>query len=444
MASESKTKVNLQIALAGEADANRRYTAYGIRALHEGHPEIAQLFFEVAGAETVHAYSHLLALDAIGTTEENLRRAAIGETDEIEEMYPRMIAEAEAEGDHRAAASFRLALEREKYHQQMFRRALDAFGKRQTQQVLSRGEAPTPAAPATRDPSSQTPETPKSDRRPASGSREPTVREIAEAESKLVPRQREGASGPDALDRAAAAHGLREIKTESERIARLAGIREIVFGSQDGLISTTTLVLGIAATTSQSPVVLVAGAVATLAGALSMGVGSYLASRAQRQLYESELAGERREIAEKPGEETAELIAALIGRGLSRRDAVEVVRRITPHPRLMIELLGALELGLTPASLGSPLRDALVMGAAFAAGSIVPLLPFMALDVKSALAATMVLALVTLFAIGAVKAWLSGRRLIASGLEVMLLGSAAGALGYGMGRLVAAIFGVKI
>ncbi len=80
MAERVKTKVNLQIALAGEADTNRRYTAYGIRALQEGHPEIAQLFFEAAGAETVHAYSHLMALDAIGTTLENLRTAAKGET----------------------------------------------------------------------------------------------------------------------------------------------------------------------------------------------------------------------------------------------------------------------------------------------------------------------------------------------------------------------------
>src|SRR5712691_2770044 len=124
MAAGAKTKINLQVALAGEADANRRYSAYGIRALQEGYPEIAQLFFEAAGAESVHAYSHLVALDAIGTTAENLRTAARGETDEIEQTYPRMIAEAEAEGDLRAVASFRLALERETHHQEMFRRAL--------------------------------------------------------------------------------------------------------------------------------------------------------------------------------------------------------------------------------------------------------------------------------------------------------------------------------
>src|SRR5262245_8092628 len=155
MAERAKTKVNLQIALAGEADTNRRYTAYGIRALHEGHPEIAQLFFEAAGAEAVHAYSHLLALDAVGTTFENLRAAAKGETSEIEQTYPRMIAEAEEEGDLRAAASFRLALEREAHHQQSFRRALASWQDHGARSELSEVQAftvsPTLGATTTQD-----------------------------------------------------------------------------------------------------------------------------------------------------------------------------------------------------------------------------------------------------------------------------------------------------
>src|SRR5262249_55238853 len=164
-----------------------------------------------------------------------------------------------------------------------------------------------------------------------------------------------------------------------------------------GLISTTTLVLGLAATTSQNGVVLVAGAIAALAGALSMAVGSYLASRAQRQLYEAELANERREIAEKPGEEMAELLAALISRGMPRREAIAVPRRMAPSPRLMIDLLGAFDLGLVPEGLGSPIRDAIVTAVAFLAGSAVPLLPFLFLGTWASIVATMLLALAALF-----------------------------------------------
>src|ERR671923_1517770 len=128
----SKTEANLLVALAGEADANRRYLAYGIRALNEGRADIAQLFFEAAGAETIHALNHLATMGAVGTTRENLEHAATGEVEEIEVVLPRMIREAEEEGRLDAAESFRLALERERYHRDMFRAALARFSDPRT------------------------------------------------------------------------------------------------------------------------------------------------------------------------------------------------------------------------------------------------------------------------------------------------------------------------
>ena len=101
----TRTEANLRVAVAGEADANRRYLAYGFQALREGRPDIAQLFFEAAGAETIHALNHLQVMNAIGTTHENLERAARGEVEEIEVVLPRMIREAEEEGRADAAAS---------------------------------------------------------------------------------------------------------------------------------------------------------------------------------------------------------------------------------------------------------------------------------------------------------------------------------------------------
>src|SRR5262247_3905354 len=123
----SRTDANLQVALAGEADANRRYLAYGIRALAEGRADIAQLFFEAAGAETIHALEHLRTMGAVGSTRENLAVAATGEMQEIDVTLPRMIREAEEDGRPDAAASFRLALERERHHRDMFRHALATF-----------------------------------------------------------------------------------------------------------------------------------------------------------------------------------------------------------------------------------------------------------------------------------------------------------------------------
>jgi rubrerythrin len=123
----NKTENNLQQAITGEARARLKYTAFAMQAMQEGHPEVAQLFLEAAGAETIHGISHLRVAGGITTTQGHLDAAANGEDDEIEEMYPRFIREAEEEERPDAAASFRLALEREKHHRTMFKDAFQAF-----------------------------------------------------------------------------------------------------------------------------------------------------------------------------------------------------------------------------------------------------------------------------------------------------------------------------
>ena len=120
----SRTDENLKIAFANESQTNIDYLAYAHQAIEEGLTEIAQLFLEAAGAEVVHALSHLKAMGAVRSTEENLREAVEGEDLEIISMYPKFIEEAEAEGREEAAKSFRLAFERERHHRTMFQQAL--------------------------------------------------------------------------------------------------------------------------------------------------------------------------------------------------------------------------------------------------------------------------------------------------------------------------------
>ena len=123
----TKTETNLEQAIIGEAKARLEYTAFAMQAMQEGHPEVAQLFLEAAGAEAIHGISHLRVAGGVGSTRENLDEAANGEDYEIEEMYPRFVHEAEEEGRSDAAASFRLALEREKHHRAMFKEAFSAY-----------------------------------------------------------------------------------------------------------------------------------------------------------------------------------------------------------------------------------------------------------------------------------------------------------------------------
>ena len=123
----SETETNLKKAIAGEAKARLEYTAFAMQAMQEGHPEIAQLFMEAAGAETIHGISHLRVAGGIGSTLEKLDHSANGEDDEIEVMYPDFTRQADEEGRSDAGASFRLALEREKHHRAMFKEALESF-----------------------------------------------------------------------------------------------------------------------------------------------------------------------------------------------------------------------------------------------------------------------------------------------------------------------------
>ncbi len=125
----SQTDDNLKIAFADESQTNIEYLAYAHQALEEGFVEAAQLFREAAGAEVVHALSHLKVMKVVKTTKENLREAAEGESLEIMSMYPKFIEEAKKEERQEAAESFRIAFEREKHHRDMFRQALKQMSR---------------------------------------------------------------------------------------------------------------------------------------------------------------------------------------------------------------------------------------------------------------------------------------------------------------------------
>ncbi len=124
----SKTEVFLKEAFAGESQANRKYLAFAAKADQEGFPQIARLFRAAAEAETVHAHSHLRALNGIRSTKENLQEAIAGETHEFKKMYPEMIEAAKSEGQKVAERSFSYANSVEKVHAQLYQSLLDRLG----------------------------------------------------------------------------------------------------------------------------------------------------------------------------------------------------------------------------------------------------------------------------------------------------------------------------
>lgn len=120
-----KTKENLKEAFAGESQANQKYRAFAKKAAKEGFPNIAKLFETTAEAERIHAEGHLNSLDGIGSTLDNLKTAIAGETYEYQEMYPPMYEDAVVE-ENKAQRMFKYALEAEKVHAELYKRALEA------------------------------------------------------------------------------------------------------------------------------------------------------------------------------------------------------------------------------------------------------------------------------------------------------------------------------
>jgi len=120
------TMDNLAEAFAGESQANRKYLAFAKKAEEDGMPQVAKLFRAAAAAETIHAHSHLRVMGGIKSTAENLQAAIDGEGEEFKEMYPKMVSEAQSEGNKQAEFSFKYALAVEEIHHGLYSKALEA------------------------------------------------------------------------------------------------------------------------------------------------------------------------------------------------------------------------------------------------------------------------------------------------------------------------------
>ena len=121
------TSDNLQDAFAGESQANRKYLAFAKKADADGKPQIAKLFRAAAEAETVHAHAHLRVMGGVKGTADNIQAAIDGEGSEFQEMYPKFLAEVEAEGNQAAVVTFRNALAVEEIHHGLYSEAKQAL-----------------------------------------------------------------------------------------------------------------------------------------------------------------------------------------------------------------------------------------------------------------------------------------------------------------------------
>ena len=394
----TRTERNLWNAIVSEAMAHLKYSAYAHKALEEGYPEVAQVFQEVAGAETIHGLNHLRVSGQIKSSQENLQSVVQGESKEISTMYPRYIKEALDEGRTDAAETFTLAMDREHHHLEAFSQALQELETKQERgaQAIQDRQAPHPAGVAAAS-------------RPSS------------AETNLSPT-----------------YTVARLEVERQRwkVAARGRIREVVFGAQDGLLSILALATAVAASDVDKSVVLIAGLAGALSGTISMATGAYLGSRAEQDVRKAEIAKEARELEEHPAEELAELVLLYQQEGLTFKEAQRVADHIAADKDLWLRTLVEKELGLSPDITTSPIKDALAMGAAFTVGAVVPLLPYFFLEGNTAIATSILATLVGLFSLGMPKGRVVHKSPLLQGLEIMLVGAAFGGLGIVLGEVI--------
>jgi VIT1/CCC1 family predicted Fe2+/Mn2+ transporter len=213
-----------------------------------------------------------------------------------------------------------------------------------------------------------------------------------------------------------------------------ANLRAAVFGVNDGLVSNTSLVMGVAGATGDPGLIVVSGVAGLLAGAFSMAAGEYVSMRSQRELFEYQIGLEREELAEYPEEEAEELALIYRARGLPMAEARATAQAMMKDGEHALDVLAREELGLNPEELGSPWGAALFSFVAFAIGAAIPLAPFALGIGANAILLAAALSAVTLFAIGAILSLFTGRRALWSGLRMVTIGIAAGGVTWLIGR----------
>ncbi|MGH8751344.1 MAG: VIT1/CCC1 transporter family protein [Burkholderiales bacterium] len=229
---------------------------------------------------------------------------------------------------------------------------------------------------------------------------------------------------------------VEEIGRRHRGVGSGGNLRAAVFGVNDGLVSNTSLILGVAGATADSGVVLLSGVAGLLAGAFSMAAGEYVSVRSQREMYEYQIGLEREELDQYPEEEAAELALIYAARGLPQDEAERLAKNIFSDPEKALDALAREELGLNPDELGSPWGATWSSFFSFGCGSAIPLLPYLFHAGAASLSISIVLSAISLFAVGAILSLFTGRHAWRGGLRMLAIGAAAGGATYMIGRLL--------
>jgi VIT1/CCC1 family predicted Fe2+/Mn2+ transporter len=224
---------------------------------------------------------------------------------------------------------------------------------------------------------------------------------------------------------------------ERHRTERVGWLRAAVLGANDGIVSTASLVVGVAAANAATSEVLVAGVAGLVAGAMSMAAGEYVSVSSQADTEKADLDRERKELANDRNSEINELAAIYVGRGIESSLAQKVAEQLMAHDALSAHARD--ELGISDFSTARPVQAALASAASFAVGAAMPLLNVLVVPTTMLIAVVIVTSILLLAILGGFGAYVGGAPVKKAALRVSFWGALAMGLTAGVGAVFGAV-----
>src|SRR3989338_1986489 len=221
---------------------------------------------------------------------------------------------------------------------------------------------------------------------------------------------------------------------------RVRSVRELVFGMEDGMVSTLGAITGIAAATGNHFTVVLAGFIIIAVESISMAVGAYLSSKSVRAIEDRKLSEESEELEKFPEEEKKELIEMYVRDGWSPLFAKQMTDEAARNQKLFLQEMAYRELSIIPDHKEEPGKNGAVMLVSYLVGGAIPLLPYLAFTITPALQISIIITFVALFGLGVFSTRYSKRVWWKAGLEMLLLAGLAAVVGYAVGQVGEGIF----
>ena len=244
----------------------------------------------------------------------------------------------------------------------------------------------------------------------------------------ILERPHAAVNWPEARARRRGSHG------ETHRSGRAGWLRAAVLGSDDAIVSTASLMIGVAASDAARGSILVAGVAGLVAGSMSMAVGEYISVSAQRDAERADIEREKAELEDKPQAELQELAAIYVRRGLDEELAQKVAEQLSAHDRLGVHMRD--ELGIEPGALARPFQAAWISALSFAVTAVVPIVALLIAPARLRVVSIAVFSLGCLAALGAFGGRLGGARAGRGALRVTFGGALAMAATAAIGKIL--------